>query len=136
MRKISLNDLLGSLTLKNKRILVTGGSGFIGTNFIEILKNKDIEILNIDIKPPRIKEHNQYWKKVNILDRNNLLNSFNDFKPELVIHLAARTDLDGKTVEDYKSNTVGVSKNIEAVKYCKSVKITIFTSSMLVCKVG
>ena len=31
-----------------KKILITGGSGFIGTNFINFLSKKKIKILNID----------------------------------------------------------------------------------------
>ena len=31
-----------------KKILITGGSGFIGTNFINFLSYKKINILNID----------------------------------------------------------------------------------------
>ena len=31
-----------------RKILVTGGSGFIGTNFINLLSKKNFNILNID----------------------------------------------------------------------------------------
>ena len=31
-----------------KKILITGGSGFIGTNFINLISNKNYKILNID----------------------------------------------------------------------------------------
>jgi dTDP-D-glucose 4,6-dehydratase len=31
-----------------KKILITGGSGFIGTNFINFLSKKKTEILNLD----------------------------------------------------------------------------------------
>ena len=42
------------------RILVTGGSGFIGTNLIEQLCNiNNAEILNIDIVKPRNEKHNK-----------------------------------------------------------------------------
>ena len=33
---------------KNKRILITGGSGFIGTNFINLISKKNYIIFNID----------------------------------------------------------------------------------------
>tara|TARA_B100000029_G_scaffold432010_1_gene443884 strand:- start:1004 stop:1984 length:981 start_codon:yes stop_codon:yes gene_type:complete len=119
-----------------KKVIVTGGSGFIGTNFIEKLRDNEIEILNIDKNPPRNKAHNRYWKNINILDKKTLINTFNNFKPDMLLHLAARTDLDGKTIDDYEVNTVGVSNIIEAINYCGTINISIFASSMLVCRVG
>ncbi len=35
------------------RIVITGGSGFIGTNLIELLLTQGYNILNIDIAPPK-----------------------------------------------------------------------------------
>ena len=34
------------------KILITGGSGFIGTNMVAYYVSKGIEICNIDITPP------------------------------------------------------------------------------------
>ncbi len=42
-------DLFFSEKFKNMTILVTGGSGFIGSNFIRmVLKNSDERVVNID----------------------------------------------------------------------------------------
>ena len=44
-----------------KKILITGGSGFIGTNLIEhLLKKTDAELLTFDINEPKIDSHNRY----------------------------------------------------------------------------
>jgi len=53
-----------------------------------------------------------------------------------VIHLAARTDLNGKNLNDYNTNTVGTQNLIEILNQTPSVKRVIFTSSMLVCNPG
>lgn len=46
------------------RLLITGGSGFIGTNLIDgIILRKDTSIVNIDIKMPIKQEHKHLWKK-------------------------------------------------------------------------
>ena len=51
------------------RVLVTGGSGFIGTNLIEQLSTADnVEILNVDIAKPRNEKHNVFWRNVDIVD--------------------------------------------------------------------
>lgn len=48
-----------------ERILITGGSGFIGTNLIEKLRKEGkYELLSLDIAQPKISAHNDVWKQV------------------------------------------------------------------------
>lgn len=122
--------------MKRKRILIIGGSGFIGTNLINLYLKNDIEVLNIDFNEPKIKSHFEYWKNVDIRDYNVLKKIIYGFQPDFVIHLAARTDLDGENLTDYDTNTVGTQNIIKILNQIPSVKRVIFTSSMLVCKPG
>jgi len=117
------------------RILVTGGSGFIGTNLIDFYK-KDNKVLNLDISEPRNKEHTRYWDKVNINDYHELERAIIDFSPDIVIHMAARTDLDGKSLDDYASNIRGVKNILEITNKIDSISKVIFASSRLVCEIG
>ncbi|HPB88444.1 MAG TPA: NAD-dependent epimerase/dehydratase family protein, partial [Thermotogota bacterium] len=82
--------------IKNKRIVITGGSGFIGTNAVGYFSDNN-EVLNLDCKEPRNKKHIPFWRKVNILDKSELGEIIKTFDPHFFIHLAATTDLFGKS---------------------------------------
>ena len=64
--------------------------------------------------------------------------ALSDFKPEIVIHLAARTDtIENTTVDgDYAVNVAGSKNLINSVKKSPSVKRLIMTSSQFVCAPG
>lgn len=120
-----------------KKILITGGSGFIGTNLIEhLLKKTDAELLTFDINEPKIDSHNRFWKRVDIREYEELREKIVEYKPDIVIHLAARTDLRGLTLKDYDANMTGVSNLLKAIDEAGTVQKAVFASSMYVCEPG
>lgn len=118
------------------KILVTGGSGFIGTNLIEHYKSIGDEVFSIDIKHPRNIEHIDQWHKVDILDKDKLTTIIKEIEPNIVFHMAARTDLNGLNVDSYDVNTKGIENLISALNEIKTLDFVVFASSMLVCRLG
>jgi nucleoside-diphosphate-sugar epimerase len=70
---------------------------------------------------------------VDLLDAEALRQAFAEFQPVHVIHLAARTDLEGVGVEAYTANTTGVENLLAALGAAPSVRRCVFTSTKLVC---
>lgn len=117
------------------KILITGASGFIGTNLLEHFKDKYI-VRNIDFNMPKIQKRNTYWENIDITNYSELEKCILEFSPNYIVHLAARTDLQGNTIEDYSANTIGVKNLLKIVKLLPNLKKIIITSSMLVCHTG
>ncbi len=118
------------------KILVTGGSGFIGTNVVQFYYDKNIEVLSLDIAKPRNSAHMRCFKQLDICDKKPLIDCMREYQPTHVIHLAARTNLTGSQLSEYLANTIGVENVIEAINESGKVIKTLFASSMLVCEVG
>ena len=121
---------------KKDRVLITGGSGFIGTNLIEALINDGFTVLNLDIASPRNIEHRHVWVSADIRSLVQVQAVVSEFRPDYVIHCAARTDLEGESLEDYAANIVGVENVLKASREASGLKKIVFLSSMLVCRLG
>lgn len=117
------------------KILITGASGFIGTNLLESFSKKYV-VKNIDINSPKISEHKSCWENIDITNYDVFKKVVLDFSPDYIIHLAARTDLNGKNLDDYNANTVGVKNLMDILHLLPNLKKVIITSSMLVCHTG
>ena len=111
------------------KILVTGGAGFIGSAVIRhIISNTDNEVLNIDkltyagnLESLRdIDQSARYnFQQIDICDKEALVQAFNSFKPNLVMHLAAESHVDRSIdgpAEFINTNIVGTYHLLEVAR--------------------
>jgi len=121
--------------IQNKKVLITGGSGSIGTYLIEKL-DKSNDILIIDIKPPDkiIKDKIQYIQ-LDLKELNQLNQVVSEFKPNILFHMAAVFQRTAETYDFrnkcFSSNVVG-THNIFEVCVENFIEQIIFPSSYLI----
>ena len=103
-----------------KNFLVTGGSGFIGSHFIDLLLSKNCKVINIDLKKDisRKRNKNYVFKLGNICDYNFLNDIFNS-KIDCVVNFAAQTHVD-RSIDfprDFvQNNILGTFNLLEVVR--------------------
>lgn len=111
------------------KVLVTGGAGFIGSAVIRhIIKNTQDEVLNIDKLTyagnlESLKEIDQNlrytFKQIDICDHEALSLIFDEFKPDVVMHLAAESHVD-RSIDGpaafIQTNIVGTYSLLEVAK--------------------
>lgn len=115
-------------------VAVTGAAGFIGTNLFFSDLFKCYNLFGSDIKRPRYNLLN--FQIVDLCDTQRCFSWLDEVKPQAIIHLGARTDLRGISIQDYNANTAGVNNICSWLIRNPSCRIALFASSRLVCKIG
>lgn len=132
----ALPPALDGAALAGQRILITGASGFIGTNLLEFYRVWGAgAVANFDIVAPRDPQHRDVWQKVDICDAAGLRAAILAFRPTAVFHLAARADLIGKNAADYPENSAGVRNLIAGLRDMPERPRLIVASSRMVCDI-
>ena len=111
------------------KILILGSSGFIGRNLTRHL-SIDHNVLSLD------KFNVSQELNIDVESFSQVKKAISKSKPDVIINLAARTDLLGKQIEDYSVNWKGVENIIQAIEEIEIEPLLIHFSSMLVCKMG
>ena len=120
-----------NLSTKFKKVLVTGGAGFIGSNFIfKNLDDKKLKIFNLDkisyssnnifTDEKLIKnQKNLSFMKVDLKDQIKIRNALEFTQPDLIINFAAESHVDKSIINPrlfVESNTIGTFNLLEAVR--------------------
>jgi len=118
------------------KVLITGGSGFIGTNAVEFALGAGHEVLNLDIAEPKQPRHRAYWRKTDLRDQSDVEEAVTAFEPTHSLHLGAQTGMEAPNLEYFSANTDGTAHLVAVLAKCASMQGLLVTSSLLVCRNG
>jgi CDP-glucose 4,6-dehydratase len=124
---------------KNKRILVTGHTGFKGTWLTACLLKFNSKIMGYSKPDKRLKFYKTMcnYKKVknvyaDILDYKNLKKNIQNFKPQIIFHLAAQSLVSESykfPLETVATNTMGTGNILNISRNLKSLSSLIIITS-------
>ncbi len=120
----------------DKTIIVTGGAGFIGSNFIFYLRKKypDIRMVcsdkltyagNMTTVAPLLNDDNFRFVRLDICDRKGVYELFEDEKPDIVVNFAAESHVD-RSIDSpevfLQTNITGTSVLMDACREYGNVR--------------
>ena len=119
-----------------KKVIVTGGSGFIGSNLVKLLLKKKYFVINIDslkysANPYNTKNLNKnknyVFFKLDLNNKNQIIKILKKYKPYGIFNLAAETHVDRSIDNPFSfihSNILGTYNLLESIlAYKKRIKL-------------
>ncbi len=116
------------------KVIVTGGAGFIGSNLVRLLLKNNYRVLNIDALTyagnlaslADVENHSAYrFEQIDITHAEAVRRSFDDFRPDFVMHLAAESHVDGSIDgpgQFIQTNVIGTFNLLQAsLRYWQSL---------------
>ncbi len=115
--------------MKNKKILILGSSGFLGSNLVKFLL-KNNEIVQFDVNPPPNNFTDSEYIQGSILDKRLLTSAMKDI--DIVYHFAAMTDIDIVNDNPAQAIEVNIAGTSNVLETCIQEKIERFIFSSIV----
>ena len=138
---MNANDTLVRQTMKGKRVLVTGHTGFKGSWLCIWLHEMGAQVVGVALDPLTDRDNfvlSGIGKKIyadiraDIRDRQQMQDIFAKYQPEIVFHLAAqplvRLSYD-IPVETYETNVMGTINVMEAIRHTDSVRVAVMVTT-------
>lgn len=122
------------MSVKGKRVLVTGSAGVIGRELLKILKVKDANVLSVDRLPLPMGDYGEV-KHIRMDLAVDNYDELIEFEPEFIIHLAAAFERSGESPDfwgtNWHDNNLVSHRIVDFIKQSPCLKVLVFASSYL-----
>jgi CDP-glucose 4,6-dehydratase len=136
----SMEITMNNMFWKNKRVLVTGYEGFLGSHLTKSLIKKGADVIGIDIIHKRPRSiltseglHNlMKCIKGDVCNLTLIRHTIKQYKPKVIFHLAAQAIVikaNNNPIKTFKSNIQGTWNILEACRDNKDIECLIIASS-------
>ncbi len=105
------------------KILVTGGSGFIGSNLVDKLIAENNEVVIIEKQEPRYKNDNAIYYIMNLISPK-IEQVFEKHNIDVVVHLAAQTSVAVSMNNPHADGNDNIFATLNLLKYCKKYNVS------------
>jgi len=127
-----------------ERILVTGVAGFVGMHVSEALLNENRRVIGLDnlnsyydvgLKEARLDRLQRFerfsFQKIDLVDHRGVQNLFAEFRPNVVIHLAAQAGVRYSLQQPFAYSDSNLSGFLSILEACRNsdVRHLLFASS-------
>jgi len=112
-----------------KKVVVFGGSGFLGSYVVDELIDRGYNVLVADIIEPTNLNPNREFLQCDIMDINSFLDALDDI--DIVYNFAAFAEIDKASMNPYKTISLNVLGNLNVLEACKlkNIKRFVYASS-------
>jgi dTDP-4-dehydrorhamnose reductase len=120
MQVLNIFDIGNTGGVKMKKVLVTGAKGMLGVDVCRIFSEK-FRVFPTDVE------------ELDIRDYHKVLETTKEINPDIIVHLAAMTDVDACEREPdlaYRTNAVGTQNMVLAANECEAVLVYLSTGSI------
>jgi UDP-glucuronate 4-epimerase len=127
--------------MKKNKILVTGGAGFIGSHLIDKLLDEDYKVCCIDSfdsfydvneKRDNVNTHLNYKNyqlhEGNIENKAFIIDVFSKFKPDIVVHLAAKAGVRPSVENPFSYEQTNIVGTLNILEVCVKYKVKKFVN--------